>query len=167
MKLRQILESIGRFKPQIRWHKESPTRFYAEFDVEGIEEFYIQVDVLFEPRRFASVVFGKFNELGVGSVKTSPSRRPVVVISTVVGAVKHLLEQLDIDVAVFSAKEEHGQFESKSSLYRRIAERIEKDSAWHVFTRTKRELEIYVLSKNPLTKDEISFVMTQMGSSKK
>lgn len=167
MKLLSLIESIGRLKPPIKWEKESPSRFYAEFNIGELEEFYIQVDLVSEPHRFAAVIFGKFDAFGRGSVKIQKSSKPVVVLSTVVGAVSDLLEKLNVEVVVFAAKEEHGGFESKSSLYRRIAERIEKDKGWKVFTRTRKDLEIYVLSKRELTGDEVKFVISEMSIRKK
>lgn len=167
VKLQRLIESIGRFRPTVKWEKESPSRFYTEFNIGELEEFYIQVDLVSAPHRFASVIFGRFDEQGRGTVKIHKSSKPVVVLSTVVGAVSDLLEKLNVEVVVFAAKEEHESFESKSSLYRRIAERIEKDKGWKVFTRTRKDLELYVLSQRELTNDEVKFVISEMGIRKK
>ena len=156
MKLNDLFEVFDT-SSKLEWVKETSTRYVADFDIEA-EQFYVQLDVFIDDGfKFCFVLFGKYDEHGKGSTRRVASKRQFKVLSIVINGVVDLVTKLNLEIAVYTAKDLDRQ-----SSYASIGQRLAKELNFKYESRIKGQVGVYILSKEDLTSEQSKFLVTRM-----
>ena len=117
-------------------------------------------------KRAANIIFGKFDENGVGIITATKSKQPIKVFSVIVNGVYDLIQKLKIETVIFSAKNNDDSFASRSSLYSALGTSISKKFGWNVYVKEGRKLSVTILSKQSLSSEDLKLIKQNVQDEK-